>query len=510
MIGALHDLNKELIASGHSALLSDKRPHQLVGREVNPGSFGLYEYASGPKILLHPGRYPGTPLANWIGCSWKGTYDMATNFPPLQQSSGVLVPDAALSKLGLTIVQVSQNQAAVCLDPQNRVFVVADGGFVAMATDGAYRVLGLVDQTHLRNKVSDPYSKQTLGHTQQISMPSGHVAATFLDIPANNVAILQRKNELFQLTAGQHHLTTSAVTIRGYFTLSEVQQELEASNIYTRDSVPVYLRLYIRYQLNEPLLLARHGYPTPFDALQDKTRSILTQIIAHLDYSSMARTRTAAPDGITHMDDNMEEDVGAVFVSAVRTQAIDELKVAAAEYGITLEDLAIIDRKFKGEIAAKLDSLTTRALEAQVESANLDRENANKRRKQEGEAKVLELQNAMKRATAETEAANKVQAARAWAEAHLIEADAQANATKMKAAADAEAIRIQAQADAEIHDEFARALASNRVEVLRTKAYGNNTVFAPLEALNTGGMVGMGLAAGGLSRANTIAAPARK
>jgi hypothetical protein len=44
-----------------------------------------------------------------------------------------------------------------------------------------------------------------------------------------------------------------------------------------------------------------------------------------------------------------------------------------------------------------MDELTTRALEAQVESANLDRENANRRRKTEGEARVLELQNAMKR-----------------------------------------------------------------------------------------------------------------
>ena len=35
-----------------------------------------------------------------------------------------------------------------------------------------------------------------------------------------------------------------------------------------------------------------------------------------------------------------------------------------------------IDRAFKGEIASRMDQLTTRGLEAQVESANLDRENA--------------------------------------------------------------------------------------------------------------------------------------
>jgi len=250
------------------------------------------------------------------------------------------------------------------------------------------------------------------------------------------------------------------------------------------------------------MLLARHGYPTPFDALQDKTRSILTQIVAHLDYSMMARTRTAAPEGGVAPDE--DQDVGAVFVSAVRTQATDELKIAAAEYGIKLEDLAIIDRKFRGEIAAKLDSLTTRALEAQVESANLDRENANKRRKQEGEAKVLELQNAMRIATAETDAQNKVQVAKAWAEAHMIEAEAMAKATKLKAEAAAEAVRIQASIDAQISDDFARLLAANRVEVERTKAYGSNTVFAPTEALANAGMFGMSVARNSATALNGV------
>jgi regulator of protease activity HflC (stomatin/prohibitin superfamily) len=126
----------------------------------------------------------------------------------------------------------------------------------------------------------------------------------------------------------------------------------------------------------------------------------------------------------------------------------------------------------------------------------LDRENANKRRKQEGEAKVLELQNTMKRATAETDASNKIQAAKAWAEAHMIEAEAMANATKMKAEAAAEAVRIQALVDSQISDDFARSLATNRVEVERTKAYGSNTVFAPMEALNSSGMLGLGVARG--------------
>lgn len=93
-----------------------------------------------------------------------------------------------------------------------------------MATSGAYRVLALVDQTHLEKKIIDRYSKQVLGHTQTVKLPSGYVAATFLDIPANNVVILQRKDEMFVLGAGQHYLTTASVTIRGFYTCGEVRE----------------------------------------------------------------------------------------------------------------------------------------------------------------------------------------------------------------------------------------------------------------------------------------------
>jgi len=56
---------------------------------------------------------------------------------------------------------------------------------------------------------------------------------------------------------------------------------------FTRDQVPVSLRIYLKWQLTEPLKLATHGYATPYEALRDKTQSILTQIVAHLDYSAM-------------------------------------------------------------------------------------------------------------------------------------------------------------------------------------------------------------------------------
>lgn len=135
-------------------------------------------------------------------------------------------------------------------------------------------------------------------------------------------------------------------------------------------------------------------------------------------------------------------------------------------------------------------SFQTRALEAQVESANLDRENANRRLKEQGNARVLELQNAMKQATAETDAANVIAAARARAQALTIEAQARATALKMTAEAEAEAVRTKARADADIANTFAQDLAKARIEVERTKAFGDKTTFAPMEAMSGSGIVG--------------------
>ena len=63
----------------------------------------------------------------------------------------------------MTIVQVSQNQAAVIADPQNQIFVIKNSGFVALAIEGSYRVLEIVDQTHLPNQIKDGVTHAILG-----------------------------------------------------------------------------------------------------------------------------------------------------------------------------------------------------------------------------------------------------------------------------------------------------------------------------------------------------------
>ncbi|KAJ7273467.1 hypothetical protein B0H12DRAFT_493547 [Mycena haematopus] len=379
LIAALETLDQQLLQFGRNKILSKKTPVTWAGKELTPGRVGLVNHGGSPKLLTRPGRYPPFPFRNWFARTWEGTHGIS---------------DAVIEFQGLTVVQVSQNQAAVVSDPQNQIFVVKNSGFVAFAVEGSYDVLSIVDQTHLSGVVMDKLTGVTLGWTHEVKMKSkvgrgeekDYVVALFLNIPANNCAILQRGDDLELLGAGQSVITNPSVTLRGLFTLGENQLELPTKDIFTRDQVPVSLRLYLKWQLTEPLKLTTHGYSTPYDALRDKTQSILTQIVSHLDYSSMVKQRTLGPNNIQDATDPSSQ-----FLDSLRTQAMDEMHEAALEYGIILKDLAVIDRQFKGDIATTMDKLTTRALHTQVEAANVDRENQNRVKQEEGALAVRAL-----------------------------------------------------------------------------------------------------------------------
>ncbi|KAG6376056.1 hypothetical protein JVT61DRAFT_2024 [Boletus reticuloceps] len=482
---ALQKLDRQLQQTGRNSLLSKKHPISWIGREVPPGNLGLINHGGLPKLLTRPGRYPGFPLRNWWAREWCGTQGLS---------------DTAIEFQGLTVVQVSQNQAAVVSDPQNRIFVVKNSGFVAYAVEGAYNVHAIVDQTHLQTPIKDHVTGSTLGWTHEVKMRSRigsgkdqeYVVALFLNIPANNCAILQRGDDLELLPAGQHYITNPNVTLRGLYTLGENQLEMPTKDIFTRDQVPVGLRIYLKWQLVEPLKLTTHGYITPYDALRDKTQSILTQIVAHLDYSSMVKQRSFGPN---NFDDGT--DPSSAFLDALRTRAMDEMHEAALEYGIVLKDLAVIDRQFKGEIASTMDKLTTRALQAQVEAANVDRENSNKVKQEQGTLAVAHIKAQTRNTQADSEAYSIIAAAKAQAERTKIEALAQAEAIRLTAEAEAEAVRIKAAADADVVDQFAREMGMRRVEVSRVQAFGNRTVFVPSDGSGNqmGTTMAMGMAA---------------
>lgn len=208
----------------------------------------------------------------------------------------------------------------------------------------------------------------------------------------------------------------------------------------------------------------------------------------------MVKQRSIDPNDT--LDDGT--DPSTAFLDALRSRAMDDLHNAALEYGIVLKDLAVIDRQFKGDIAQTMDKLTTRALQAQVEAANVDRENSNRVKQEQGSLQVAQVQAQARKTNADAEAYAIVAQAKARAEALQIDAAARAEATRLAAKADADAIKLKATADAEVTDGFAREMELKRVEVERVAAYGNKAVFVPEGA--AGGAVQnamtMGYAAG--------------
>ncbi|KAF8489094.1 hypothetical protein F5888DRAFT_1748721 [Russula emetica] len=448
VIGALRELDEHLRNTGHNKIISDKNPTDWIGKEIAPGHIGLINHGGMPKLLTKPGRYPGFPLR----------------------------------KLGLTMVQVSQNQAAVISDPQNHIFVLKNTGFVAYGIAGSYDVLAIVDQTHLPHAIKDHVTGSVLGRSLEVRMSSNsgpatstsesYVVALFLDIPANNCAILQSGNDLELLSAGQHCITHPNVTLRGLYTLGENQFEMPTKDIFTRDQVPVSLKLYLKWQLQEPLKLATHGYETPYDALRDKTHSMVKQ-------------RSLGGDGIQELDSSSQ------FLDALRTHAMDDLHTAALEYGSS----RLFD-KFTGEIATTMDKLTKRALQAQVEAANVDRENSNKVKQEEGVLAVARIKAQSRNTESDAEAYSIIAAAKAAAQRTRIEAEARAHATRLAAEAEAEAVRIKANADGDVRNTFAQEMAGKRLEVTRVAAFGNKAIFVPTEAMGVAAPAFSGMAAG--------------
>ena len=80
--------------------------------------------------------------------------------------------DTVINFQGLTVVQVSQNQAAVISDPQNHIFVLKNAGFVAYGIAGSYDVLAIVDQTHLPHPIKDHVTGSVLGRSLEVRMSS--------------------------------------------------------------------------------------------------------------------------------------------------------------------------------------------------------------------------------------------------------------------------------------------------------------------------------------------------
>ncbi|CAD6889538.1 unnamed protein product [Tilletia controversa] len=455
--GALRELDGRLARAGRPRIISKRKPGTYFGREVRPGHVGLLLRGTLPEVILEPGMYFNLNPA----CSW------ATNFVEMSAKHW--------THQGLTVVQVGQNEAAVLSDPNNRTFVLKNGGLVSYAEAGDYRLLEIVDQAHLNVEPhKDRHTGTTLGY--QLTVRDGTaVVATFLNVPANNVAILQIADHLEELGAGQHCITEPGVLLRSFFTRGECQAETHGIRVFTNDQVEVEVKLYLKWVLKTPLSLANTNYATPFDALNDQVQSILVNVMSHLAYAQMVRQRTLSTEPQSASDGGKDE----AFLDALRTRCMDDLSVAAKGYGIELRDLAVVDRRFLGSVAANIEKLTLRAMEIQVDSTNVERENQNTVRRKMGLLDAAKVNAERQRIEAAAAAQQVIEQARGEAEARRMAAEAEADAIRLVAKAEAEAAEARAQTDAGIRDQHARTAQLARIQIDSVKAYGTNTVFVP-------------------------------
>jgi hypothetical protein len=212
MLDAIYKMDKLLKEKKVGHLISRKPVRPFLGQSVNAGNFGLWDRNGRPVLSVEPGSYWNFSFMH----KFVGSFDLTSN----------------VECLGLTMGQVGQSEAMVVLDPQNRVFIVRNGGFVSYGIGGRFRIAAVVDTLDLgeTNAVYDKSMNAVVGYKKEITVPvmaGGQKAmitlATFFNVPANNVVLVQKKNELYSLGAGQHVITDPHTTFRGFFSLSERQ-----------------------------------------------------------------------------------------------------------------------------------------------------------------------------------------------------------------------------------------------------------------------------------------------
>jgi hypothetical protein len=212
MLDAIYKLDALLKEKGVGHLISRKKVRPFLGKNVNAGNFGLWDRNGRPVLSVKPGSYWNFSLMH----KYVGEFDLTSN----------------VEALGLTMAQVGQSEAMVVLDPQNRVFIVRNGGFITYGSGGRFKIAAIVDTLDLgeENAIYDKSMNTVVGYKKEISVgvSAGNrktkiTLATFFNVPANNVVLVQKKNELFSLGAGQHVITDPHTTFRGFFSLSERQ-----------------------------------------------------------------------------------------------------------------------------------------------------------------------------------------------------------------------------------------------------------------------------------------------
>ncbi|KAJ3217684.1 hypothetical protein HK099_005382 [Clydaea vesicula] len=447
---SIQELNQKMISLNLGHLISHKNVHRVFGRRVLTGQLGFFDNSGTPKIAIAPGCY-----WNWsLSHTWINSIEM----------------NAVVNILGLTIAQVGQGEALVVQDPQNRVFIVRNGGFVAYGANGRFKILEVVDTLNLGDAyaIKESDSNRILGWKRDVvetANGSSYTAATFLNIPANNIGILQRGNKLISLGAGQH-VITSSTTFRSFFTLGERQHTFKTQPAYTLETVPVVLTLNLRYKVFDPARLTLN-YDDALQALISPAQTAVNSVVSRLSYTQFMRAKNATSADIPN-------DNHVHWVEEFKNECLRELTELAITHGINVISLEVMDRELAGSLGRDLEIQAEKVLRNQVEASQIALQNQINTDVQKTTADT-KYYASQRQADAEYYACLKKAAGAA--EASALQTDQEAkNICKL---ADAEKARIQLLASAyeSVTNEHAKRMQLGMMQVEMRKVLPKSTVF---------------------------------
>lgn len=423
MMDALRQLNQRMVDNGQYHLITRKRVRPFLGRTVEPGQIGLYDYNGRPVIAVKPGRY------------W--------NFSPMHTWQGVKDITEPVDFRGLTFGQVGQGECMVVMSPSNQIFCIRNGGFAAFGAEGRFKVLATVDTLNLgqNNAVIEPSTKEILGWKLEVKHKIQNVdatVATFFNVPANNVLILQQGEQMMQLEAGQHCVLSPRTTFRSFVSLAERQKTFETKPAYTVEGVPVILRVNLRYRVSDPLLLTK-SYADAFAALENPAQSAVNAVVSRMSYQQFMRAKNMSGD---------VPDVDVVgWLEQFKEHCQSELAIQAKTYGIIIESFTVLDRHLEGSLGRDLEKQAEFVLQNQIKASQIDLENHIKVETQRGQLKVAEVESSRQKAIADAGYYTKTKETDALAYERIELAKAEAESSRLKADQDAANVIVTADAE---------------------------------------------------------------
>ncbi|KAJ3031336.1 UNVERIFIED_CONTAM: hypothetical protein HDU68_005078, partial [Siphonaria sp. JEL0065] len=476
---AFRELEARMRANNDYHLITKKKQRPFGGKCVQTGEVGIWNRNGRPVIAIEAGNYWNFSLRH----SWEGKFAIT----------------APIDVLGLTTVLVGQSEAAVVMDPANRIFVIRNSGFAAYGSQGRFKVIDIVDTLNLGDEHAHYEIRPTangqsgrgpiLGWKRDVKITVGHspiTVATFFLVPANNVLILQRGNELLLLKAGQHVITNPNTSFRGFYSLGERQTTFKTQPAYTVEGVPVVLNVNLRYRIADPILLTAN-YNDAFTALANPAQTAVNAVVSRLSYQQFMRAQKVGGDVPDHVEP---------WLDAFKSACLTDLRHQAETYGIVVESFDVLDRELEGALGKDLERQSEQVLRNQVQATQIELQNHIATETQRGKLQIAKVEADQKKTVADADfyVATKLSDAKYYEVVKAASAEAESSELKTRqdvknivalAEAKQREIALIGEAYSKVPEGHAQKMQLSVFEVEKRKALPEKTIYFAGESSET-------------------------